>query len=72
MFAFNLSHDEMLKCFVGILPHSIFNRKTSFEFQNLTLSFFDVQIWEEQIIARHLKERNTYLVKSWKKILSFS
>lgn len=64
MFVFNPSHDEMLKYFVGLLPHTIFNRKIAFKFQKVTLPCFDVQSREEQIIVRYLKERNIYLVKS--------
>lgn len=35
MFVFNPSHDEVLNYFVGILPHSIFNRKIALKFQKL-------------------------------------
>ena len=59
MFAFNLSHNETLQCAVDILLNTIFNRKTTFKFQKLNLFIFDVQS-RKRLIARHLKQKNTY------------
>lgn len=59
-FVFNPSHNEMLQHLFDIPPYCIFNqkKKKKIKFQKLSLFSFDVQSGKQQLIARHLKQKN--------------